>query len=430
MRIGRRTLSVLGLAALLVSCTEDTTAPGKCPAFCPGGQLGLVDTVMSIISRDSSYVGYVNADSAQVMLAMNVNGIDSRPIFVLGPVSDLAIINATDTTHQAPTSVDSAHLTFVITRRDTAATNLTISLYRLPTTIGPTTTFADLAAPFTDSLIRTMNVDSLLKAGVDSVSGDSVLQTDSVTHTLRVVMSLDSAQAAYVAADSGRSAFGIRITADSLASVAITTVQGGAGPVLNWWATYDSSGVPVVRSFGSGANVFNAFVTNLPATTLDSNLVVGGVPSARTILRFAIPRFLRDSTQIVRATLYLLPVSPLSGAASDSVVLTLARVATDLGAKSPCASVSGSALCPVPPLDSSRVVAHTVPMGQVDTVAVEITELVRAWQADTTAPQTIMIRQYPEGGNLLSARFYSTRNPALKPSLHLTYVPRYRFGTP
>lgn len=430
MRIGGRTLFVLGVAALLVACTEDATAPGKCPAFCPGGQLGLVDTVMNIVSGDSSYLGYVTPESAQVMLAANLNGVDSRPVFVLGPVSDLIAVSSSDTTREHALSVDSAHLTIVIQRRDTGATNLTLSLYRLPLTIGPATTFADLVGPFTDSLVRTMNVDSLLKAGVDSVSGDSVLQTDSVTHTLKIVMRLDSAQAAYVAADSGRRAFGIRVSADSLASVAIATVSGGAGPVLNWWGTYDSAGRHVVRTFGTGTNLFDSFVSNVAAPVLDSNLVVGGVPSTRSILRFALPRFIRDSTQIVRATLSLLPVSPLAGAASDSVVLTIERVSADLGAKSPCASLAGATLCPVPPLDSSRVVGHTVPMGPVDTVAVEITEIVRAWQGDTTAPHVLMMRQSPEGGNILSVRFYSSRNPALKPTLHLTYVPRYRFGSP
>ena len=109
MRIGRRTLLALGMAATLAACTEDATAPGKCPAFCPPGQVQVVDTILHVISRDSSFTGYVQPDSAQVMLAANAFGIDSRPIFVMAPVGTRVLLNpnGSDTTTVAPTSIDS-----------------------------------------------------------------------------------------------------------------------------------------------------------------------------------------------------------------------------------------------------------------------------------------------------------------------------------
>src|SRR5947207_6255077 len=45
----------------------------------------------------------------------------------------------------------------------------------------------------------------------------------------------------------------------------------------------------------------------IPYTTLFRSLAVGGVPSARSILRIAFPRFIRDSSQIIRGTLTLVP---------------------------------------------------------------------------------------------------------------------------
>ena len=438
MRITNRTFFALVVAAGVAACTEDATAPGKCPQFCPGGQLRVVDTVLSIISRDSSYVGYVQPDSARLMLAVNAFGVDSRPIFVLGPVANRLAVSSKDTTTSTALSVDSAILTLNLVRRDTAATNLRISLYRLPITLDRTTTFADLAGPFTDSLVRSINVDSVLAlpGGVDSVAGDSVVKTDSVTHSLRVVIHLDSAEAAYAASDTGRSAFGIRISADSLASVAFTTLTGGAGPILNWWATFDSAGTNVTRGLGAAGNLFNSFVSNVGPPAVDSNLVVGGVPSARSLLRFALPRSIRDSTQVVRATLFLIPVAAPVGVPSDSVVLTLARVSADIGAKSPCvplpSSILGTTACFAPGVlgDSIAVVSSTVPMGRADTIATDITQIVRAWQSDSTAPQALMLSQAPEGGNLITLRLYSSRSPAFRPAVRVTFVPRYSFGNP
>lgn len=431
MRIGRPTLLALGMAALLTACTEDATAPGKCPGFCPGGQLGVVDTVLYVISRDSSFVGYVQADSATQMLAVDAFGVDSRPIFKLGPVSNRQAVSSSDTTTSVALSVDSALLTLNIDRRDTLATNLRVSLYRLPLTIDSSTTLADLTGPFTDSLLRTVNVDSVLAlpGGVDSTAGDSVVATDTARIGLRLVIKLDSAQAAYAAADSGRSAFGIRITADSLASVAFRSLAGGAGPVLTWWATFDSAGTKVHRLIGSPVNEFNSFVHNVPPPALDSNLLVGGVPSARTLLRFALPRSIRDSTQVVRATLIMVPVTAPVGVPSDSVVLVFARVSADLGAKSPCIPIA--TVCYPPGVgDSSVVVAHPVKMGAPDTIATDLTLIVRSWQGDTLSPQALMVRQFPEGGNLVSVHLYSSRTTAFRPALHVTYVPRYSFGSP
>lgn len=443
MRIGRPTLLALGLVAALAACTEDATAPGKCPAFCPIGQIKVVDTILYVISRDSSYAGYVQPDSAQEMLAANAFGLDSRPIFTFGPVGTTTLLNPSstkpDTTTVPYLSVDSADMILEIDRRDTLASNLTISLYRMPLNIDKTSTLGSLAVPFTDSLIRTMNVDSVfhLAGGVDSARGDSVARLDSGSIAIKVKIALDSIQARFIAADSGRSAFGIRISADSLALVSFTSVRG-AGPVFRWWATFDSLGTKVHRVLGIGGNLFNSFVSNVQAPTLDSNLVVGGVPSARSLLRFAVPRGIRDSAQVIRATLYLFPVAGPVGLPGDSLRFSLARVSTDLGAKSPCipdpvqvAQGDPSPSCvPVTKGDEAFVVGAAVGVGQTDTIAADITQIVRGWAGDTIAPQTLMLRGMPEGGDLVPLRFYSSRTTAFRPALHITYVPRFSFGNP
>src|SRR5438093_1274191 len=96
------------------------------------------------------------------MLAADLPGIvDGRAIFRFSAVGQRFPIKNNDTTTGAILAGDSARLTFFITRRDTAAHDLTVRLYRLPIAIDTTTTFADLSQAFTDSLLRTVNLDTL-----------------------------------------------------------------------------------------------------------------------------------------------------------------------------------------------------------------------------------------------------------------------------
>jgi hypothetical protein len=42
----------------------------------------------------------------------------------------------------------------------------------------------------------------------------------------------------------------------------------------------------------------------------------------------------------------------------------------------------------------------------------------------------LMLGQAPEGASYTQIRFYSTRSPAFRPTLHITFVRRYAFGAP
>jgi hypothetical protein len=156
---------------------------------------------------------------------------------------------------------------------------------------------------------------------------------------------------------------------------------------------------------------------------------VGGVPSIRSLLRFNLPRGLRDSTQIIRATLQLVP----AGAAvttTDSVFLRVKRLIADLGAKSPVVA--------------DTLVASSPPFVGVpsDTVRIEMTTLFRLWQADTNAVTAVYLSLLrldrtdsihvagDEAGTLAALRLFSSRSPAFRPSIRLTYVPRVKFGAP
>src|SRR5438132_6297949 len=227
--------------------------------------------------------------------------LDGRPIFRFNGYGPRLTFSRVDTAQSL--CAYSARLQLYIVRRDTATHNLRLQFYRLPTTIDTTTTFGAVAAAFNNAPVRpTVNVDTLLAqpGGKDPVTGDSVV-VDTVNHRWLLSLKFDTAAARYVGTDSGAVAYGIRIAADTLASIAFG--KGSVGPVLQWYLSVDSLGIkPVPRTPGALGTGFASFVFNPPPAPLDSNpvtggtfpystLAVGGVPSARSLLRVAFPKF-------------------------------------------------------------------------------------------------------------------------------------------
>ena len=427
-------LFLLGVAA----CTEQTTAPGTCPNFCPTDSIALRDTIFTaIIERDSSFRGYIPSYAAEAMTAADLPGIvDSRAFFTTDTMIRRVTPTVGDTT-TAPISVDSSRVRFVIVRRPKNTTNLRLRLYRIPVTADSTSTFADLDPSFTAAPVDSLNVTDLLALPAlgdtqtvrlwgDSIRVDTaghVLQISRLDSTIAVFFKLDSLQALLSDADTGRLGWGVRVAADSFASIALGTRESGGGtPLMRWFYHYTIpdtvSATPdsVVYTDRTVATRFDNFVFTPPTLPLDSNLAVGGTPAARALLRVAMPAFLHDSIDVVRATLILVPVSAVQGTPSDSFTVQVHAVLTDLGAKSPLSTAL-----------SGFTFIH---LGSPDTVNIEITNLVRAWSKDTTLTTAFVLGQVPEASSYTEARFYSSRAPALRPALHVTYVKRFRFGEP
>jgi hypothetical protein len=423
-------LTRLALLLALTACTEQATAPGVCPDFCPGGQIGVVDTIFTdMIERDTAFSGYVEASGGEVMAIADVPGaVDSRAIFRMNAMPTSIVLHDTTT---SPIVVDSARLQIQILHRDTSATNLWLKLYRLPLAIDSTTTFAQVIPPFTDSIVDSVNVNALLSAPKigDSATvhiwGDTI-QTDSAGHVLLVgadsslilYTDLDTAQARFVAADSGKVAFGYRVSPDSANTIALGTSDNGRGPRLTWFFNFlDSTSTKKDSSLSRGP-IFDTFVFNPPTPAIDSNLAIGGAPAARSLLRVKIPTLLRDSADVVRATLILVPVGPVPGAPADSFTILARAVIADLGAKSPLST------------NRDFFGTHVVHLNAADTLRMELTDLVRSWALDSTLASALMLGQAPEGASYTQIRFYSTRAPAFRPTLHITFVRRYAFGAP
>jgi hypothetical protein len=428
------------VAGVALACTEKVTAPGVCPNFCPGDSIAIRDTIFTtIIQRDSSFRGYLPSYAAEAMTAADVPGVvDSRAFFTTDTMIRRVAPKVGDTT-TVPISLDSSRVRFVIVRRPKNTTNLRLRLYHIPVTADSTSTFASLDPSFTATPVDSLNVNQLLALPAigdtqtvrlwgDSIrvdAGGHVLQINRLDSTIAVYFNLDTLRAPLSNADTGRVAWGARVAADSFASVALgTSESGGNAPLVRWFYRYtihDTTGTKpdsIVHADRTVATRFDNFVFTPPTPPLDSNLAVGGVPSARALLRVAMPAYLHDSIDVVRATLILVPASAVRGVPSDSFRVLARPVLTDLGAKSP---LSASTL-----LNGSTFI-H---IGSPDTVHVEITNLVRAWSLDTTMATAFILGQVPEATSYAEIRFYSSRAPAFRPGLRVTYVKRFRFGGP
>lgn len=432
-----RYLGIALLCAVPIACTELATTPGVCPTFCPNGTIESRDTIFTdIIVRDSSFRGYVQGYQAEAMTAADIPGvIDSRAFFVLNNMSTRTTYRAGDTT-TVPVVPDSARLRTIIVRRDTLATNLRLNLYRLPVTADSNDTFASLDPYFNSPPVDSVNISAVLARppitddSTRQIWGDSIW-TDSAGHvitlaengrTIVLFWHLDTLQAPLVEADSGSLAFGVRVAADSLATVAIGTLESGRNALLTWYYHYTVPDTVTAEpdSVKSGsaprAPRFDSFVFDRPVPPLDENLVVGGAPSARSLLRVDWPEFLHDSVDVVRATLILVPVGPVLASPADSFEIRGLPVTTDVGAKSPL-TLGFTGLAMIHPQTT-------------DTVRMELTDLVRSWALDTTLTTAFMLGQVPEAASYTEIRFYSSRAPAFRPALHVTYVKRFPFGLP
>ena len=426
-----RGLRVAWLAATLgaggAACVDRATSPGTCPGFCPSGAIDVVDAVLGTsVTRDSAFRGYVFPYQAMAMTAADVPGVvDSRAILRTSALVSGLALNTGDTTTSPLVGADSLKLTLTITRRDTAAHNLTLKLYRLPPTIDSTTTSADLQSAFADSL-RAVNVDALLAkpGGVDSATGDQAA-IDTTSKFLKVTLKLDSLQAPpsgdlYVPGDSGKLGIGVGVGADAPTSVAFCTRENACGASVAWFVKFDSikgTDTTLIHKQLAAVTLFDSYVFDPPNLPLDSTLAVGGAPSARSILRVTLPRAIRDSSQIIRATLILVPAAPARGARADSFVVEAHTVLADFGAKSPLV------------LDATRTDTTMIRVDKKDTVRIEVTNLLQFWVADSTRPEVLMLRSQGEGGQPGEIRFYPSA-AAYRPALRITYARRFPFGEP
>lgn len=402
----RAAAAALGACALAVSaCQEKLTTPADCPQLCPSGQQAVLDTVIEARpNADSTFVGYLDrGQGAGLLVASGLSGSvpEARSILRFLPRDTVVVV--TDTARRV-TATDSVAVTFSLRARDTLATQLRILFYRLPTTVDSTSTFATVDAALTPAaLIDSLPVPDTLKSG-----------------SLRLVMSGAAlARAGIVPTGSDTLALGLVVHAAVPTGIRISNAVTTGTPTSTYYERVNIADATLQAQTVTRSLALATYVTPFapPGQTVDPTLLtVGGVPSARSVIRFTLPPRIRDTAVIVKATLELTPTAPIDGVPNIVDSLFMAPVLADLGAKSP----------------TSSTFTATAPLvaGFNDTLRINVTGAAKVWQGPNAPPAALFLSLFPEAASFSRPVFFSTRSPAGHPRLRITYQLPYPFEKP
>jgi hypothetical protein len=235
---------------------------------------------------------------------------------------------------------------------------------------------------------------------------------------------------------------GIRIDGDGPVWLRVGTTSNAIPATLLYKGSPDST-VPQVT---------NSPVSNFPGGTLEegvrssltnytllaknsipqftNTMNVGGNPGRRAYLRFNIPSRIVDSSTIVRATLILtqrpIPYGDLRDTMTIQAQVVLAgpnitdlRRAADI-ISAPGLDVTDSLL--ISPRDTGQK-------------TINMFLLLRAWQTQNALlyppPRAVVLRASPENVLPFEASFFNSKAPAaLRPQMHISYIPSITFGIP
>ena len=395
MRRARLLAAALAIAA--AACQEKLTAPGECPGLCPSGTTELLDEVVAG-ERDTTYTGFVQpGQGVSLLVANGVQGEQSRGLVRFIRRGDSILVQ--DTLREM--AIDSVNLSIFIQDRDRAVPGLQVEVFKLPATIpvDAATAFADVEAALTpDRRLALIGIPDTLTRGAvfGHIAGDIAFAPED-DGVLRLAYRLVSPTPTSVRIGSGNS--------------------GGEAPGFITYArvavedtTLQRQVVPRIVAFSSFVGVGGGLAPDPTA------LVAGGVPSSRALLRFTLPPRIRDSAQIVRATLQLVPLVPVRGLVADTAELDVRGILSDLDAKSPRLSNEG------------RTVFQALPAEATDTIRIDVTNIVELWQAQVNLPSALFLGISPEASSFTVGVFGSAESPpGFRPSLRITYALPFSF---
>lgn len=390
------------LASLNTGCQEELTAPAECPELCPGGEARVLDTVLTPLpGSDTSHTGYISRHGAGALLVSNgLPAAEARAVYRFQARPDS--INVRDTLRAY--TVDSALLALNLIRRDTLVNGLKLYLYRIdPATADSAATFASITSQMVPEAI------------IDSIAVDDTLNSGLVRTVLR---GPDIAKVALPVEGDGVLAVAVGMTAAEPSGVRLGTPLAQSGPSFVSYVTVDVPDTGSIRQQTlTSQSAFDTYVLEAPATPDPDLLTVGGEPSSRVLLRFDLPQPIEDSATIVRATLELVPVAPVIGLPTDPPLLEARGLFADLGAKSPVITT-----------DTRFIVSDTISVGTADTIRLDVTSIVRLWQAVDERPEAVFLSLLPEAASFSRPVFGSTRSEtAGPPRLRITYLRPFPF---
>ena len=367
-------LVLASVAAAGLACQAVVSVQGECPEFCPQGEIRVQDTLISDVEPVGSFSGYLLPHEARQMQVVGPGGpVESRGLLRFVPFT--AKYTGDTTVKDSIIQTDSLQVRLNIVRRTPGVSGLTIALHEIPITVDSSTTYSDIAPYFHDStLVSVVQVP------------DSLVQ-DTVTSTF------PAGALRHFSRDSLEVGMGVRITSadPAFVSLAATTDDSSRTTGIALLRRFvqvdlDTGTTRVTRSDAVGLR-FKTFVADPSGLPSQTGLVVGGAAGSRAFVKLNLPSSIVDSTLVVRATLLWPPPQPIFGAPGDTLVLRVDALGSDFGPKSPVA-------------DTSHGRTVKLPVGGSDTVAIDVTSILRLWRGNAAAPRSVMLQVQPEAGSI------------------------------
>jgi hypothetical protein len=414
-------LLALGLVALVAAaCSEKLESSVGCPELCPNQGVDVINVTIDPVVFDTTVraEGPFGAEPF-MLLASRGDTLDSRVIIRYDSLPQRVRRTPGDSTTTPIATVDSAYieLRLELSEKQMGA-SLTISAYDVDTDANDTSVAA-LAPLFT----------------ADRLIGSQQFASADLKDTVRVPLSNAVLLAKAQANEPLR--IGLRIT-DGTGQVHVRSMEAGAPPTLYFRAVSDTlvpriTLLPLSRtpadSLDQQATLSDfQLVVRTPPPGSPQALLVGGLPSKRTYMRFLIPSSILDSASVIRATLLLEQV-PNPGLGPLDTVFVVTHVA--IGGKAvtdpeqAARLIAGSDLTQI---DTLRVVANASGIREID-----IAPVLRVWRAqgDTLGPRALVLRSAREGVSAAQAWFTSAEAlPDTRPRLRISYTPANPFGLP
>ena len=427
--VSRRPLFLVVAAALLgaVGCSEDLATNTTCPELCPEQDLDVLTAVLTPVVEDTTIAGFpLRGTEGRLLVARAGDTLDARVVYRF---DSLPRTFTRGTATEAITEVVEPVLEVLVFRRDESLVPAGTTVQAFDVDVaGDDTSTAVLSAAFTPARLLgsgtlapraagdTTSIDTL-RVALDPAKLLAKIQGDTV---LRVGLRLAAGAEARLRLSPTAAQISFRPSTD--ASIAVVR----QGP--------ESRTPADNRQLQIDLSSFTVIALGTPPPT-DPVLAVGGLPARRSLLRFAIPPEILDSSLVLRATL-VLTQRPVRGyLANDTLRMQPLAVVTseavrDLPRRMLFASNAFSPFSGRPVLSSTPLAVAPQDSGAFE---IQIAELLGTWRTSNGIgflPELVLAAAF-EGATPLQVQFFSADAPAaVRPKLQLSYIRRINFSIP
>jgi hypothetical protein len=405
--------ALAGLALAFGACDEQLNGGVGCLNLCPPVQVDMRDTTLFAVILDTSIAGYPSLGGEfQFFVANFGDTLESAAVIRFDSIPTLwRPVNGSEDSSIVYIDTGS-HLRLTVATGDTLALATTIEVYNVDLQGAEDTLPETVVSAFTP--------DRLL--GSITVPADSL--RDSVNVPIDPAFILAKIQ------EGNRIRLGVKVAQAGNPRVRIASTNGGGAAQLVFRPSPDTTVLDIINEPFSRTPP-DAFLANdladylvvlkSPPAPPPNVFRVGGLPARRVYLRFNIPADILDSSNVVRATLFLTQ-RPNTFAPQPNDTVGLGHFGVVSGATVTDLTRALFFLQRLSNRDTLRVVAADTGLRSF-----EMIDWVRAWRGTSPlkTPRAIGLATSAEGENGLQLDFFSIEaGLAERPRLRLTYIPR------